>query len=373
MSISVAIRHQLGRFALDVSFESRGRLTALFGPSGCGKTSVINIIAGLIRADVARITIRGDVLADTAQGLWLPAHRRRIGYVFQDSRLFPHLSVRQNLGYGRWFTPKPGRYADEASVVDMLGLAKLLERKPQQLSGGEKQRVALGRALLQSPRLLLMDEPLASLDEARKLDVMPYIERLRDELKIPIIYVSHSPAEVARLATDVVLMAEGRVLRSGAAGDVLPAIASAGDDYSREAGSLLEMRVAGHDPETGLTTLQFAGGVAFVTGPVAARNTQVRVLVRATDVMLATVRPKGISALNILGGKVESIVEDGASADAVLRVGDARLTARLTRHSVQQLGLKPGKTAYAIVKAMSVKTPTRLPSVADAQGADARP
>ncbi len=204
MTLSVSFRHRFPDVALDVTFESSGRLIALFGPSGCGKTSVVNVIAGLLRPDSGRIALGGDVFADTAAGTWKPPHRRRIGYVFQDARLLPHLSVKQNLRYGRWFTPADERYADEAGVVNLLGLSALLERRPAHLSGGERQRVAIGRALLQSPHLLLMDEPLASLDEARKLEILPYIERLRDEAKVPIVYVSHGVSEVTRLATDVV-------------------------------------------------------------------------------------------------------------------------------------------------------------------------
>ena len=166
MSLEVSIQHAVSGFTLDATFESAGRLTALFGPSGCGKTTIINIIAGLLRPQQARIVYDGHVLADTAKGLWLPAHKRQIGYVFQDARLLPHLSVRQNVRYGQWFTPHDNRYAREADVIDLLDLSNLMERRPKQLSGGEKQRVAIGRALLQSPRLLLMDEPLASLDEA---------------------------------------------------------------------------------------------------------------------------------------------------------------------------------------------------------------
>ena len=194
MTVLVDISHRLGDFAVDASFESAGRLTALFGPSGSGKTTLINLIAGLIRPDRGRIAVDGRRLVDTDAGLFVPKHRRRIGMVFQDARLFPHMSVAGNLRYGRWFTPGAERYADFDAVVELLGIGHLLDRRPAKLSGGEKQRVAIGRALLASPKLLLMDEPLASLDEARKAEILPYIERLRDETKIPIVYVSHSVA-----------------------------------------------------------------------------------------------------------------------------------------------------------------------------------
>ena len=184
MSLDIHIRHRQGAFALDIAFRSEGRLTALFGRSGAGKTSVVNIIGGLVRPQHGRVVVDDRTLVDTERGVFLPKHRRRVGYVFQEGRLFPHLSVRQNLLYGQWFTPKPERYGSLDQVVELLGIGHLLDRRPALLSGGEKQRVAIGRALLASPRLLLMDEPLAALDEARKAEILPYIERLRDESKI---------------------------------------------------------------------------------------------------------------------------------------------------------------------------------------------
>ena len=208
--ISVATRHALGEFALDVAFESDARVIALFGPSGSGKSTLLNVIAGLIRPQAGLVRVEGRVLTDTQAATFVPPHRRRIGYVFQDARLFPHLSVRRNLAYGRWFTSASERYANPEEIVALLGLDTLLDRRPPTLSGGEKQRVAIGRALLASPRLLLMDEPLASLDAARKAETLPYIERLRDELAIPVVYVSHSRDEVDRLADEVVHLEAGR-------------------------------------------------------------------------------------------------------------------------------------------------------------------
>ena len=210
--IAVSARHQQGDFLLDVAFHSDARVVALFGPSGSGKTTLLNIIAGLVRPQAGSVTIDDHVLTDTSANLVLPPHRRRIGYVFQDGRLFPHLSVRRNLVYGRWFAPSAQRFGSLDEVVALLGLGALLERKPGTLSGGEKQRVAIGRALLASPRLLLMDEPLASLDAARKAETLPFIEKLRDELNIPIVYVSHSAEEVERLRADVVRLEAGRTL-----------------------------------------------------------------------------------------------------------------------------------------------------------------
>ena len=208
--IEVEARHRQGDFTLDVAFRSDARVVALFGPSGSGKTTLLNIIAGLIRPEAGLVRIGERVLTDTAARRNVPPHRRRMGYVFQEGRLFPHLNVRKNLLYGRWLTPARERWGGLDEIVALLGLAPLLNRRPGTLSGGEKQRVAIGRALLASPRVLLMDEPLASLDAARKAETLPYIERLRDELAIPILYVSHSAEEVERLADAVVRLEAGR-------------------------------------------------------------------------------------------------------------------------------------------------------------------
>src|SRR4029077_11243429 len=228
MSLEVDVDHARESFHLSARFSAVPGLTALFGRSGSGKTTLVDIVGGLIRPDRGRIAIDGQVLVDTERGIFVPKHRRRIGYVFQDSRLFPHLSVRSNLLYGRWFAGDGGTAANLASVVDLLGIGRLLERRPDSLSGGETQRVAIGRALLAQPRALLMDEPLASLDEARRAEILPYIERLRDEAGVPILYVSHSVAEVARLATTVVILSEGQVTAVGPVADVL-ALADSGD------------------------------------------------------------------------------------------------------------------------------------------------
>jgi molybdate transport system ATP-binding protein len=212
MSIEVLAQTRLGDFVLDASFKSDGRVTAIFGPSGAGKTSVINVIAGLLRPERGRVVVDGAVLLDTESGIFLPAHRRRIGYVFQESRLFPHLSVRRNLLYGRFFAPRQDPQVAVSEVVELLDLGALLDRGTAALSGGERQRVAIGRVLLASPRLLLMDEPLSSLDEKRKQEVMPFLERLRDQARVPIVYVSHVFAEIERLSGSVVLMSEGKVV-----------------------------------------------------------------------------------------------------------------------------------------------------------------
>lgn len=213
--ISVDIDKQLGDFALSVNFQGDSGITALFGPSGSGKTSIVGMIAGLIRPDRGRIVIDGETMFDSDKNIDLPAHRRRIGYVFQDGRLFPHMSVARNLDYGRWMTGLPRDAAQFRHVIELLDIAPLVDRRPGALSGGERQRVALGRALLMKPRLMLLDEPLASLDTRRKSEILPYLIRLRDDTKLPMIYVSHDAAEVKALASRVVLLDDGRVVKTG--------------------------------------------------------------------------------------------------------------------------------------------------------------
>lgn len=355
MGIEVAIRHRQGDFMLHVTFASAGRLTALFGPSGSGKTSIVNAIAGLMRPDSGRVSVEGRVLLDTGQRIFVPPHRRRIGYVFQDARLFPHLTVSQNLRYGRFFTPPAERYAEFSKVVDLLGIGALLERRPAGLSGGERQRVAIGRALIASPQLLLMDEPLASLDDERKAEILPYVERLRDEAGIPIVYVSHSVAEIARLASDVVLLSEGRVTAAGPVADILPRADLLPAGERGEAGAMVPLELVGQDDAFGLSVLRSSGGewrLPRIDAPAGARVT---VRVRARDVMIATERPAGISALNVLEGRIAAIDGAGDSETLVsILSGDDRLYARVTRRSVGQLGLEPGKTVFAIVKSVSL-------------------
>jgi molybdate transport system ATP-binding protein len=258
--IEVDAHHRMGAFTLDARFSAGAGLTALFGPSGAGKTSVINVIAGLLRPAQGTVVVDDRVLLDTRRGVVLPPHARRIGYVFQEPRLFPHLTVRQNLLYGRWFTRTRERRERLDQVIDLLGIEPLLHRGPVRLSGGEKQRVAIGRALLASPHLLLMDEPLYGLDDARKNELLPYIERIRDEDGVPIIYVSHSVAEVARLATTMVVLAEGRVVGTGTVREMIPTLDTTAAHRVPEAGTVLEMLVVAHDDAANLTTLRSPAG-----------------------------------------------------------------------------------------------------------------
>lgn len=351
--LSVSLSHRFGGFALEVAFDAPPGVTALFGRSGSGKSSVVNAVAGLLRPDRGHIRLDDAVLMDSDRGVMLPPHRRRMGYVFQDGRLFPHLTVRQNLTYGRWFAPKRAGVAFD-HVVDLLGIAPLLDRRPGALSGGEKQRVAIGRAILSNPRLLLMDEPLAALDEGRKAEILPYLERLRDELSLPILYVSHSLAEVARLATTVILMDAGRVTRQGPTAEVLSDPAAAPLLGLREAGSILPARVLVHEGD-GLSRLEVAGHPVWLPRLSVPVGTVVRLRILAQDVMLATDRPTGLSALNILPGVIEDIrIGDGPGAIIRLRVGTDALLVRVTRRSVAALALAQGQSVYAVIKAVSV-------------------
>ncbi|MBE7245547.1 MAG: molybdenum ABC transporter ATP-binding protein, partial [Actinomycetospora chiangmaiensis] len=294
MSIQVDVQLRRGAFALEAAFEAGPGLTALFGRSGSGKTTLIDLIAGLARPDRGRIVADGTVLVDMAARTFLPPHRRRVGVVFQDARLFPHLSVRTNLGYGRALARRPYDPAIFDAVTGMLGIGHLLDRRPAGLSGGERQRVAIGRALLAGPRLLLMDEPLAALDEARKAEILPYIERLRDEAGVPIVYVSHAVAEVARLATTVVVLEAGRVAAAGPAEAILRR-ADLVPVHEAEAGALLDMLVADRDAQTGLTRLTGNAGQLLVPGLSRPAGTRLRIRIPARDVLVATERPRGLS------------------------------------------------------------------------------
>jgi len=370
--LNVAVEHHFGSFVLDAAFDSAGGLTALFGRSGAGKTSLINAIAGLLRPARGQIVVDGEVLTNTVRGVFVPARHRRIGYVFQEGRLFPHLSVRQNLLYGRWFAPKGGGASEVDHVIDLLGIGALLHRRPANLSGGEKQRVAIGRALLARPRLLVMDEPLASLDEARKTEILPYIERLRDEAGVPIVYVSHQVAEVARLATTMVVLTEGRVAAVGPTAAIMGRIDLFPLTGRAEAGAILATRVAGHDPAFGLTILRAAAGelrVPHLDLPVGAA---LRIRIRARDVMIALQPPEGLSALNVLPGTVAEIGRaDGPIVEMRLDCAGEALIARLTRRSVETLGLAPGRPGYAVIKSIAFDhhavAGTAPPSGADAE------
>jgi molybdate transport system ATP-binding protein len=353
MSLDVEVRHSQGTFLLDAKFRSDGRLTALFGRSGAGKTTLINSIGGLITPQQGRIVVNDRVLFDSQLNISIPRHRRRVGYVFQEGRLFPHLNVRQNLIFGRFFTPKPERVAGVDEVVSLLGIEGLLERSPGRLSGGEKQRVAIGRALLADPEILLMDEPLASLDDERKAEIFPYIERLRDEGRVPIVFVTHSVAEIARLATSIVIIADGRVRAAGPAAEILVNTRLFPNADASEVGVILEARVVGHDDAFQLTTLRVKSGTLTVPRLERVVGTMLRIRIRARDLIVSAGKPEGLSALNVLAGRVLKVDPGSADADVTIDCEGDLVVARLTLKSVHDLALQPGTAVHAIIKGIA--------------------
>ncbi len=345
--LEIAVQKRIGDFNLDVAFEAPDGVTAIFGKSGSGKTTLVNAIAGLTRPDAGRIAVHEQVLFDQVARINISVAKRRVGYVFQDARLFPHMSVQRNLTYG-------GDH-DAKRVIDMLGLGALLDRRPAGLSGGERQRVALGRALMCDPQILLMDEPLAALDAPRKAEILPYIARLRDETRVPIIYVSHDVSEVARLATTVVLLEAGRVAVAGPVGkvfsrpDVVPLLGT------RAAGAVIETRVAGRLLDDDLTELKFSGGRLLMPGYLGELGQVLRLRIPAQDVILSREAPKGISALNVLPVTITDIVAGRGPGVAVgLRAGDDQLLARVTKRSAGRMELAVGMQIFAIIKATAV-------------------
>lgn len=345
--IEAAIHVARGAFVLDVEFTAKGGVTALFGPSGSGKTTILNAIAGLERPQTGRIVCDDKVFFDSERAINLAARHRRIGYVFQDALLFPHLNVRQNLLFG-----SRGGSDQFDSIVILLGLEPLLQRRPAKLSGGERQRVAIGRAFLARPRLLLMDEPLASLDLARRQEILPHLEALRDQYGIPILYVSHAVDEVARLADEVLIIDKGRIVARGA-----PEVALAGhfNDTRFDRISVLTGRAGVYDATYGLTTLQHPAGAIAIAGEVQGGR-DIRIVIRATDVTLALAPPLGLSVRTALKGKIGTI--DGqAGATAFVNVvleGGQTLACSATRKAIDAMGLQAGHEIWCLVKSVSI-------------------
>lgn len=355
MSFSVEIAKALGAFRLEAAFEApQTGLTCLFGSSGAGKSLTLAAVAGDLKPDVGRIALGGAVLFDKAAHIDLPMERRGVGWVFQDARLFPHLSVEANLRYGLERIGDRPQAIGFDTVVGTLGVEGLLARRPRDLSGGERQRIALGRALLSQPRLLLMDEPLSALDASRRGEILRLIERIKTELGLPILYVTHSYAEMLRLADHLVIMDKGRTLAQGPlqtllSRDDLPLLSGRAD-----AASAVEARVAGHD--AGLTRLQAGGVTLSVPQLDLPKGARVRVVVLARDVLIATAPPTGLSARNILPATIErlSARADG-SVLVALRLDGARLSSAVTRDAVEVLGLQPGLAVWAVIKSVAVE------------------
>ena len=340
-------------FTLDVDLQLPGRgITALFGHSGSGKTTLLRCFAGLGSRPQGRCLVNGEVWQDEHQ--FLPTHRRAIGYVFQDANLFPHLSVLKNLRYGQSRSRSaPSIALDQA--ITLLGIEHLLHRKPAELSGGEKQRVGIARALAVSPQLLLMDEPLAALDLARKREILPYLETLHDELQIPILYVTHSPDEVARLADHLVVMSGGRALAQGPLTELLSRL-DLPIRLGEEAGVVLEGRVCERESRWNLARLAFAGGSLWARDLGHELGHQARLRVLARDVSLSHSRGEDTSILNALPARVSAIADDTHPAQALVRldVGNTPLIARLTKRSAAQLAIQPGMELWAHIKAVAL-------------------
>jgi molybdate transport system ATP-binding protein len=353
--ISARFGLALGEFRLNAGFKAPGQgVTALFGPSGSGKTTLLRCLAGLERAPDGYLEVNGEIWQDDSKGIYLPTHRRPLGYVFQEASLFPHLSVRRNLEYGWKRIPATQRRVGFDQAVELVGIGQLLDRDPAHLSGGERQRVAIARALLVSPDLLLMDEPLAALDLASKSDILPYLERLHDELSIPVLYVSHSPDEVARLADYMVLMDRGRSVASGPLKEMLARLdlpLAHGD----EAGVVIDMVVGEHDETYHLTRLDFAGGAISVARQPHALGHRMRLRIHARDVSLALERHADSSILNILPARVVAIADENPAQVVVrLNAGGVPLLARITRKSCAILKLQPGTAVFAQVKSVAL-------------------
>jgi molybdate transport system ATP-binding protein len=352
MSLSIDIQRSLGGFELNTTFEAPEGVTVLFGRSGSGKTSVVKSVAGLVTPEQGRITLNGRILFDAGTRTDVPVHKRRLGYVFQDSRLFPHLSVRDNLCYAARVSGRGAK--DPKDVGALLGISHLLDRRTHSLSGGEAQRVAIGRALLSEPDMLLMDEPLASLDGPRKAEILPYLETLRRETGLSILYVTHNMAEVARLATHIVLIDDGRVVRSGAPEEVLTDPDMVRMLGIRDAGAVLSAQVAAHHPD-GLSELAISAGTLLLPAVDARVGAKLRVRILAQDVILARARPEGLSALNILPVRVLAVRRgEGPGVIVQLKAGEDRLLARITRRSADALNIVEGAECYAVMKSVAV-------------------
>jgi molybdate transport system ATP-binding protein len=354
--LRVAVKKQRSSFLLDAKFElPTPGVVALFGRSGCGKTTLVNVIAGLLAADAGRVELDDAVLLDTERGINVPPEERRIGYVFQEARLFPHLRVEANLRYAlkrAAVTPFVGMDL----VVELLDLKPLMSRRTHELSGGERQRVAIGRALLSQPSLLLLDEPLASLDASRREEVLPYLETLRDQLAIPMVYVSHNFDEVLRLATYLVLMEAGNTVAQGNLGEMSlhPRVrAIIGTDA---VGAIVDGTVLGTDASSGLTRVQVGQGELKVHCDEVAPGTRLRVQLLARDLIVATESPQHISVRNSLPGVITSVADDVDDSDLIaIDVGGILIMARVTKAATCELGLAAGKRVWALVKTASLR------------------
>jgi molybdate transport system ATP-binding protein len=369
--LDVAAEKRLGDFRLKAGFRlPAAGVLALFGRSGAGKTTLVNMLAGLVRPDSGRISLAGHLLFDSQTRINLRPERRRIGCVFQEGRLFPHLDVRGNLLYGRRRAPpgEPG-FGIEA-IVELLGIGHLLRRRPANLSGGEKQRVAIGRALLSKPRLLLLDEPLAALDAERKAEILPFIEKLRDELRLPIVYVSHDASEIFRLADRVLILEGGQIAAAGDVAEVFGRPALQRLVGESDAGAIVSARLESQDDVYGLSRLSFPGGQFLIPRIAGEIGAELRLRIRARDVSLALAAPVHVSILNVIPAKVRMIhAAEEAHVDVELDAGTP-LWSRITARSAHDLGLVEGMPVFAMIKAVSIDRQS-VASLGSGQGSSA--
>ncbi len=354
--IDVRIEKRLGADTkIDAVIRSDAGVTALFGRSGAGKTSIVNMLAGLLTPDSGRVAIGDRVLFDQASKIDVPPEQRRIGYVFQDSLLLPHLTVEKNLLFGWRLTRPESRRIQPDRIIKLLRLDGLLKRRIGALSGGERQRIAIGRALLTNPCMLLMDEPLANLDTAHRQEIMPFLESLPRQFDMPIVYVSHQMDEIIRLAETLVVISDGRTVAQGPLEDILSRLDLHPLTGRFDAGAVISCQVADHDPVDALTKLTFDGGELWVPARDYPVGHRLRVRIRARDVALSLTAPEQTSVLNVLHGAVTEIAgRDGAHSDVLLQVGSNRLWCGITSRSVRDLGLAPGTEVYAMIKSVAV-------------------
>jgi len=355
--IDVDIEYTRGDFQLRTKFVSEDRVIALFGRSGSGKTSIVQCLAGLLKPSAGYIRIAGETLFDSSARINVRPEKRRIGYVFQDARLFPHLKVRGNLTYGMNLLPVNERRHEPQEIAEMLGIDDLMNRLPSTLSGGERQRVAIGRALLASPKLLLMDEPLSALDNDRKSEIMPFIENLRDQLGVPIVYVSHAIEEVVRLADTMVVLADGKTLATGDVEDIMSRLDLRPHTGRFEAGAVINVWVIGHDEPNMLSELGFGAGSIWVPKLEFERGTPLRLRLRARDVSLSLVTPDQSATLNVFQGRVVDIENVSTvrspHVDVLVNIG-APIIARIARKALAALDIKNGDTVFASVKTSAI-------------------
>ena len=355
MSIDVNIEKVLGDFCLETKFIAGNGITAIFGPSGAGKSTLVNLIAGLMKPNDGYIKIFNELIFDSEQKINVPVNKRGIGFVFQDARLFPHMKVEANLKYSHRFG-RMGQIDSFTEIVKVLNLGQILHRLPGNLSGGEKQRVAIGRVLLSNPKILIFDEPFSGLDEGLKAEVIPYVEFLRDNFNLPILYISHSQSEVARLSDQIVVLEKGRIIEKGKTIQILSSLNVAKMLGLRDLSSFIEATVCNHAPD-GITELDFVGSRLFLPKIDAPVGRKVCLRILAKDITLAIDKPQKISALNILEGEVvEIILGSGPGAVIGLKVGKHKLITRITQRSLNAMDLKLGQTCFAFLKTVSIAT-----------------